>query len=360
LDINTTSLQDNNTAHHPSSGPARAGSDGDGGFIFVTGGAGLVGAALLKQLLAQNKGPIKALYRNNFPPTLTKDEVQQIQWVKGNVLDTSLLYEELKGCKQVYHSAAVVSYHQKRREQMYRINIEGTANMVNASLENGVEKFLQVSSVAAIGRIRKGEQVNEETKWTEETNRSHYGKTKYLSELEVWRGIGEGLNAVMVNPSIILGESTWEVGSTALFKNAWNEFPWYTNGGTGYVDVKDVVRAMVRLMDSNITAQRYILSNEHLTFKQVLTKMAETFGKQPPKREAKPWMGEIVWRLEHVKSLITGKEPLLTKETTRTAHASTFFSNEKIKKALPGFEFTPVDATIERTCKWLKEYYNLK
>lgn len=328
--------------------------------IFVTGGAGLVGSALLKQLLQQNKGPVKALYRNNFPPTLTKEELSQIQWVKGDVLDTSLLYDELKGCKQVYHSAAVVSYHQKRREQMYRINIEGTANMVNASLENGVEKFVHVSSVAAIGRIRKAEVVNEETKWTEETNGSHYGKTKYLSELEVWRAIGEGLNAVIVNPSIILGESTWEVGSTALFKNVWNLFPWYTKGSTGYVDAIDVASAMIGLMKSNITAQRFILANEHLSYKEVLTKIANSLGKQPPQREAKIWMGEIVWRIEHLKSLLTGKEPLLTKETTRTAHATTVFSNVKIKTVLPGFTFTPLDETIARTCKWLKEYYNLK
>lgn len=328
--------------------------------IFVTGGAGLVGAALLKQLLHQNKSPIKALYRNHFPPTLSKDELSQIEWVKGDVLNTSLLNDELKGCKQVYHSAAIVSYHKKRREQMYRINIEGTANIVNASLENGVEKFVHVSSVAAIGRIRKGEAVNEETKWTEETSGSHYGKTKYLSELEVWRGIGEGLNAVIVNPSIVLGEAEWEVGSTSLFKNVWNEFPWFTYGSTGYVDAIDVAKAMIDLMESNITAERYILANEHHNYKEMLTKIANTFGKQPPKREAKPWMGEIVWRLEHIKSLATGKEPLLTKETTRTAHATTVFSNEKIKAALPDFTFTPVDETIARTCKWLKEYYKLK
>lgn len=328
--------------------------------IFVTGGAGLVGSALLKQLLQQNKGPIKALYRNNFPPTLTKEELAQIQWIKGDVLDTSLMYQELKECKQVYHSAAIVSYHQKRREQMYHINIEGTANMVNASLECGVEKFLHVSSVAAIGRIRKGEAVNEETKWTEETNGSHYGKTKYLSELEVWRGIGEGLNAVIVNPSIILGEAEWEVGSSSLFKNVWNEFPWFTYGSTGYVDAIDVAKVMIDLMESNISAQRYILANEHLSYKEMLTKIANTFGKHPPQREAKQWMGDIVWRIEHLKSLISGKEPLLTKETTRTAHATTVFSNEKIKTALPGFTFTSVDETIARTCKWLKEYYKLK
>jgi nucleoside-diphosphate-sugar epimerase len=352
LGISNNNSEFNNTHYHPPLG--------DGGFIFVTGGAGLVGSALLKELLLQNKGPIKALYRNNFPPLLSKEELSRIQWVEGDVLNATLLYEELKNCTQVYHCAAIVSYHQKRREQMYRINIEGTANMVNASLENGIGKFVHVSSVAAIGRIRKGEAVNEETKWTEETNGSHYGKTKYLSELEVWRGIGEGLNAVIVNPSIILGESTWEAGSTSLFKNVWNEFPWYTHGSTGYVDAKDVANAMIQLMESPISAQRFILANEHLSYKTVLTKIADTFSKKPPHREAKPWMGAIVWRLEHIKSLITGKEPLLTKETTKTAHATTVFSNEKIRQALPGFTFTPVDETIERTINWLKEYYKLQ
>ena len=322
--------------------------------IFVTGGAGLVGAALLKQLVQQNKGPIKALYRNNLPLTLTQEEIKKIQWIKGDVLDTSLLYEELKGCKQVYHSAAIVSYHPKRRQQMYKINIEGTANMVNASLENGIEKFLQVSSVAAIGRNRKGELV------TEETNKSHYGKTKYNSELEVWRGISEGLNAVIVNPSIILGEAEWNTGSTGIFRNVWNQFPWYTLGGTGFVDSKDVAAIMIQLMESTISAERFLLSNEFLTFKELLTKIAIAFGKQPPRNYAKPWMGEIVWRMEYIKSLFSNKEPLLTKETTGTAHATTYFSNKKIATALPNFKFTPVDESIERTCKWLKEYYNLK
>ncbi len=327
--------------------------------IFVTGSAGLVGAALIRQLLQQGL-PVKALYRSAMPVILTEAEKNKIEWIQGDILDTSLLYDIMKDCKQVYHCAAIVSYHPRRREEMYRINIEGTANMVNAALENGVEKFLHVSSVAAIGRIRKGEYVTEETKWTAETNKSHYGKTKYLSELEVWRGIGEGLNAVIVNPSVILGESKWDTGSTAIFKNVWNEFPWYTNGGTGFVDVHDVATAMVQLMQSSITAERFLLSHEHLSFRELFIKIANTFGKKPPHRHAKPWIGEIVWRVEAIRSLFSKNEPLLTKETVRTAHATTYYSNEKILRALPGFQFTPVEETIERTCKWLKAYYQLK
>ena len=328
--------------------------------IFVTGGAGLVGSALLKQLLQQNEGAIKALYRSSMPLLLTEEEKKRITWIKGDVLDTGLVDDAMKGCRHVYHCAAVVSYHSGRRAQMYKINIEGTANMVNIALENNVEKFVHVSSVAAIGRIRKGEHVTEKTEWTEETNNSHYGKTKYLSELEVWRAISEGLNAVIVNPSVILGESNWENGSVAIFKKIWEGFPWYTNGGTGFVDAKDVANAMIQLMHSDISAERFLLSNEHLTFQQLFTKIANLFGKKPPQRFAKPWMGEIVWRLEAMKAMFSNKEPLLTRETAGTAQSTTFFDSSKIKNALPDFQFTPVDESIERTCNWLVNQYGLK
>lgn len=328
--------------------------------IFVTGGAGLVGSALLKQLLQQNEGAIKALYRSSMPLLLTEEEKKRITWIKGDVLDTGLLDDAMKGCRHVYHCAAVVSYHSSRRMQMYKINIEGTANMVNIALDNKIEKFVHVSSVAAIGRKRQGEQVTEKTEWTEETNNSHYGKTKYLSELEVWRAISEGLNAVIVNPSVILGESNWENGSVAIFKKIWDGFPWYTTGGTGFVDAKDVADAMIRLMYSDISAERFLLSNEHLTFQQLFTKIANCFGKQPPQHFAKPWMGEIVWRMEAMKAMFSSREPLLTKETAGTAQATTFFDSSKIKNALPGFQFTSVDESIQRTCNWIINHYGLK
>jgi dihydroflavonol-4-reductase len=328
--------------------------------IFVTGGAGLVGSALLKQLLQEKQGPIKALYRTSTPLLLTEGEKQQIEWIKGDLLDPSLLDEAMQGCKQVYHCAAVVSYHSSRRQQMYKINIEGTANIVNLSLDHNIEKLVHVSSVAAVGRLRQGELITEKTEWTEETNNSHYGKSKYLSELEVWRGIGEGLNAVIVNPSVILGESNWENGSVAIFKKMWEEFPWYTTGGTGFVDAKDVATAMIRLMHSDISSERFLLSNEHLSFQELFTKIATSFGKRPPHRFAKPWMGNLVWRLEALKAMFSNKEPLLTKETASTAQVKTYYDSSKILNALPGFTFTPTDETIERTCKWLIQQYKLK
>lgn len=329
------------------------------GGIFVTGGAGLVGSALLKQLLQEKQGPVKALYRTSMPLILTEEEKQQIEWIKGDVLDVNLLSDIMQDCKQVYHCAAVVSYHSSRREQMYKINIEGTANMVNMALENNIDKFIHVSSVAAVGRLRQGELINEKTEWTEESNNSHYGKTKYLSEMEVWRGIGEGLNAAIVNPSVILGESNWENGSVAIFKKMYDQFPWYSAGGTGFVDAKDVAAVMIRLMNSDISAERFLLSAEHLSFRELFNKIADGFGVRPPQRLAKPWMGGIVWRLEALKAMLTNKEPLLTRETASTAQVKTFYDASKVQQVLPGFSFTPIDETVKRTCNWLKGHYRL-
>lgn len=275
------------------------------------------------------------------------------------MIDISLLNDLMKQCKKVYHTAAVVSFHPARRQQMYKINIEGTANIVNASLENKIEKLVHVSSVAALGRIRKNELVTEKTEWSEETNNSHYGKTKYLSEMEVWRGIGEGLNAVIVNPTIVLGEARWETGSMAIFKKAWEEFKWYTNGATGFTDAKDVAAIMIALMQSNISAERYIISNAHLTYRDLLSKIAVSFGKKPPYKQPAGWMMEALWRAEALKATFSKQEPLLTKETVRTSKATTRFSNEKILNAVPGFFFTPIDETIERTSKWLRMFYQL-
>ncbi len=344
---------------HSAAPPEPSGAPAGAGGIFVTGGAGLIGSALLRRLLQQPL-PVKALYRSSLPVLLTPEEQARIEWIRGDVLDTSLLHDALQGCRQVYHCAAVVSFHPARRQQMYRINIEGTANLVNAALAHNVQKLVHVSSVAALGRIRKGETVTETSEWSEETNNSHYGKTKYLSELEVWRGISEGLPAVIVNPTIVLGEAPWHTGSTALFKKIWEEFPWYTLGSTGYVDAADVARAMTLLMESELTGERFILSNEHHTYQRLFTQIAVSFGKRPPHRKGPAWVMELAWRWEALKAMVSHSEPLVTRETVKTAQTVTHFDNTKLLRALPGFAYTPLPVTIERTCQWLRNHYQLR
>lgn len=207
--------------------------------VFLTGATGLLGSHLLKELVHQNK-KIKALYRSEIP-----NGFDSVEWIKGNIFDVVLLDEIFENVQQVYHCAGIVSFNPKQKNDLFKTNVEGTANIVNACLNNNVEKLLHVSSVSAIGRMRQNTLINEDMQWSEETNNSVYGESKYLAEMEVWRGIAEGLNAVIINPSIILGASDWNKGSTEMFKTIYNEFPYYSDGVTGFVDVNDVVKIMI-------------------------------------------------------------------------------------------------------------------
>jgi nucleoside-diphosphate-sugar epimerase len=318
--------------------------------ILVTGGTGLVGSQLIKTLLAEGK-KVKSLHRKEVP-FLDKD----LNWIEGDILDVITLEEAMQDVEQVYHCAAVVSFHRTDVQEMFKINIEGTANVVNACLNKNVKKLCFVSSVAALGRLQDGQEVDEQIVWTEKTSNSNYGKSKYLAEMEVWRGIGEGLNAVIINPVIILGEGDWSKGSSGLFKSAFKEFPWYTDGVTGFVDVRDVVKAMIELMNTEVSAERFIISEGNYSYKQIFSMMATNFNKKPPHKKATRFMSQVVWRIEAIKAMISGSKPLLTKETAATAQAIVHFNNQKLFKFLPFFTYTPIEETIKRVCKELDPY----
>lgn len=323
--------------------------------ILVTGATGLVGKHLI-QLLVQQQKKIRAIYRSAIPDYAGAGNVE---WVQADILDVYSLETAMHNVTQVYHCAAVVSFNPKAKQALHHTNIEGTANVVNACLDAGVDKLLFVSSVAAIGRIRNDEEVNEDMQWNEKNNNSEYGKSKYLAEMEVWRGIGEGLTAVIVNPVIILGEADWEKGSAGIFKSAYQEFPWYTEGVTGFVDVADVVKAMQLLMDSPVHNQRFILSAVNITYREMFTTIAQAFGKKPPHKKVTPLIAAIVWRLEAIKGKLSGKNPLLTKETANTAQAKVYFNNRKFLQAFPAFHYTPLTESVARICKELSVRYKL-
>ncbi len=321
--------------------------------IFVTGATGLLGTHLLQALLQQQQ-PVKALYRSQIPAFKNSSD---IEWVQGDILDVPKLEDAIQNVEQVYHCAAKVSFQPKDKEDLYKTNVEGTANVVNACLQAGVKKLLHVSSVAALGSASGSTAIDETSLWSEATNRSIYGKTKHLAEMEVWRGVGEGLLSVIVNPSLILGSHDWNDGSAQIFKTVYNQFPWYTDGITGFVDVKDVAKTMVLLMNSNITAERFVVNAENLPYKQVFDAIADGFQKKKPYRKVAPFLAELIWRAEGVRSLFTGSQPLLTRESASSAQAKRFYNNTKLLTALPQFRYTPFNETVARICREFQQKY---
>lgn len=322
--------------------------------ILVTGGSGLVGNELIKRLLTSGE-KVRAIYHST-PISISHPDLEIAQC---DILDVIALEEIMQTITHVYHCAAIVSYDPKDKRKILKLNIEGTANVVNACIDAKIKKLIHVSSVAALGRIGEDEIITEKMNWTEETSNSIYGKSKYFAEMEVWRGIAEGLKAVIVNPSLILGGDNWEKGSSAIFKNAYIEFKWFTDGVSGFVDVRDVALAMILLMNSEITASRFILNGENLPFKQIFSSIAKCFGKKPPHKKVNYFLAELIWRVEEIKAMFSGKKHLLTKETTRAAQAKVYFDNNKFLKAFPGFQFHKIEETVEFTCATLKEKYSL-
>jgi nucleoside-diphosphate-sugar epimerase len=206
---------------------------GAGGTVLVTGGTGFIGAYMIKELIEKGYS-VRAIRRSNkLPFFISTDILNKVEWIPSDVLDVISLGEAMNGVDAVIHAAAMVSFVKKERRQMYNTNVDGTANIVNLALEHGVKKLVHISSISALGRTFAGEHVNEEKKWTPGKLNSHYGISKHKAEMEVWRGIGEGLDAVIINPSTVLGFGNWHDSSCAIFKNMFKGFPWYTTGVNG-------------------------------------------------------------------------------------------------------------------------------
>lgn len=287
-----------------------------------------------------------------------KELFDRIEWVDGDILDYFVLEKILQGVTEIYHCAAIVSFDSKERQKMISNNVEGTANLINAALENKVKKICHVSSVSALGRLDNQQLITEETNWVPSKKISGYSESKFFSEVEIWRGIEEGLDAVIVNPSIIFGPANWETGSAKMFKTIWNGMKFYTKGITGFVDVKDVVKAMILLMDKTnfetAKNQRYLLNAENLSYQNVFYQIADALEKPRPKIYASDFMMELSWRVLKIFSLVTRKSPLISSETAASSKAVNNYDGSKIVKQF-NFEYRPISATIQQTAVFLKQ-----
>ncbi len=319
--------------------------------ILVTGGTGFIGKYLLQKLIRQ-EDPVRALVRNqsinrnSFPD----DIAAKIDWVEGDILDVISLKEAMQGCDKVYHCAGLVSFLSKDKKLLHQINVTGTANVVNAALDNGSVKLLHVSSIAALGRTPTYNHINEKTKWQDSPLNSEYAISKYLAEMEVWRGIAEGLNAVIVNPSVVLGAGNWKHGTCKFFSDIYKGMPAYTEGVNGFVDVQDVIELMILLMNSDYNNERFILNGENVSYKDFLFSIADALEKKHPAIKVSGVLAEAAWRIFKIQSLFAGSKPLVTKETARISTQKFYYDNTKVKEAMD-FQFTPIAQTV----KWISE-----
>jgi len=321
--------------------------------VLITGATGLVGSAVARKFLSENH-EVFALTRPGADKRLLAEAHPGLTWVEGDILDILSLEKAIESVDYVVHTAAVVSFVPRDRKMMYKVNQEGTANVVNVCLKYHTNKLVHVSSIAAIGRPDKRKQasgeaviLNEEQRWEDSPENSEYAKTKHMAELEVWRGIAEGLNAVIVNPTLILGEGDWEKSSTQIFRYVYREKPFYTEGIANVVDVQDVAEIVYRLAGSDIAGERFLLNAGSISYHNLFNMIADKMHRKRPSFKVGAGLAGVIWRVEAVRTWLLGTKPLITKETAQSAARKITYDNSKVRKALH-FQFKSVEETVSR------------
>jgi len=323
--------------------------------VLITGGTGLLGAHLLLHLV-DHEDSIRAIYRNrdsiNFTKLLFKNHHKEhlfpkIEWIEADITDIPALTLAFENVDYVYHCAGLISFDPKDESKLRKTNIEGTANIVNLCIDFQVKKLCHVSSIAALGDLAQNEKIlSEDSEWNPEIDHSDYAISKYGAELEVWRGLQEGLSVVIVNPGVILGSTIWTSGSGSIISKVKKGLSFYTKGQTGFVGVNDVVVVMFQLMQSNLTGERFCVVAENCTYEYLLQTIATQVGKKPSRIHIKPWMTSLGWRLDWFLSTLLTKKRTLSKHFATSLHSIDEYSNEKIKNAL-NYEFQSIETVIK-------------
>lgn len=309
-----------------------------------------MGCYIVEALLDDGWTDIEVMSRGGRSDKVSFADDRRVTFTVGDVTELFPLVDAVGRASYIIHTAAIVSFHPSRYKLMHAVNVDGTANVVNAALESNVEKMIHVSSVAAIGKDDKHEEITEETRWTNSENNAYYGVTKYLAEQEVWRGHVEGLNMAIVNPSVVLGGQAWDQSSLKLFSKAYDGIPYYPIGSTGIVDARDVALITLHLLKSNISGERYIAAAENVSYKDLFQIMTKAMDRKGPTKPAPRWIMEIMWRIEKVRSLFSNQEPIVTKATVKRTGLDSIYINDK-SKALGWGEYRSAKETIEYFAK---------
>jgi nucleoside-diphosphate-sugar epimerase len=328
--------------------------------ILVTGGTGLLGGHLLIEL-TRNSTAVRAIYRDQnrlnqleklfqfYYGTHWKENFDRIEWLEGDILDIPSLERAMESVDTVYHCAALVSFAKRDFFTLMKVNREGTANVVNVALYRGVKTLCYVSSTTAIGG-QSDTITSEDTKWKQSPKTSGYSISKYSAEKEVWRGVEEGLDCVIVNPCLIFGPGNWEESSLTIFRTIEKGLRFYTSGKNAGVDARDVAEIMVKLTNSEIRNERFLCIGENLAFKDLLTEVATQLGKKPPTINTPKWLLGLAWRISGITAWLRGTKPTVTRESAHNAFSVMHYDASKIKERL-NFTFRPLKETIENTIK---------
>lgn len=328
--------------------------------ILVTGATGLVGAHLLYNLVSSGH-KVRAICRINSNLQAVKDVFssytraiiplwRRIEWVEAELNDIPALERAFIGVEYVYHAAAIISFNRKDQTALYKTNVKGTANIVNLSIAKNIKKLCFVSSVATLSKEAENPIMDENSFWNPDADNNHYAITKYGAEMEIWRGTQEGVPAVIVNPGVILSPSMNGRSSSSIVKQYLSGTRFYTSGTTGFVDVRDVVKAMQSLMESDIENQRYIMVSENVSYKNFTAMLDKQLGFDTPAKKVSKTKVLAASALLSFIGFLIGKKPKLTRDTATALFKENFYRNKAIIEAID-FKFTPIEETIAWICK---------
>lgn len=332
--------------------------------ILITGATGIIGSHLALECLLRGDA-VRASYREGSDREMVRrvmsfwsddgDELfEKIEWVKADILDPQSLNNAMKNCETVYHCAAMVSFHPRDRRKMMEVNHDGTANVVNACLENSVKTLCYTSSVAALGRHTEKEWINEESEWKDSPQNSTYARSKRMAELEVWRGMEEGLEAIMVNPVIVIGPGDINSSSNKIFKVIKGGMPFYTKGLNGFVDVRDVAESMRELVEQEIRGKRFVMVGENIPFREMMNRVAEGFEMGKPKYHLHPIIAKIGAQVIALKDLVFRTKSNLSPESVRNTGKSFQYDASALEQTL-GKELRSVGPIVQETCRFFQK-----
>ncbi len=321
--------------------------------ILVTGGTGFLGSYLIRYLV-RDGFQVRALRRSTSDIALTAEAANKVEWVEGDVLDIPSLEIAFEGVTKVYHLASLVAFNPRDSEKMFKINLEGAANVVNVSLAAGVQKLLYAGSTSAFGSPADRLLIDESLQIDKNTHDNNYGLSKFLGENEIWRGIAEGLPAIVTNPAVLIGAGRWTDSSVRIFGEVAKGQPFYPTGLNGYLDVRDAAKIFIRLMESEITNERFIINAENLEFREVIEQVAKQLGVKPPPFPLNKWMQPVAKIFDAARAFITRSEPVYTSEIASITSAKYQYDNRKLLSAIQ-YSFTPVSNTIRESAALFKK-----